>query len=516
MPEIPTCAVLCIVNDSVEGTPVAGAKVEATLSSYEVYQGYVVPHKVVGTTDATGACTLDLWPNELGGVESNYIIKITALGKSLKTYAVIPHQPSCNLWEVAELPPYDGLDNGSLILGQVIAAMTAAQAARDGAIVAAGEAQGSATAAAGSATLAVNSANAAAASQTAAAASASAAASSQSGASNSATSANTSATNAAASQTAALGSKNLAQAWATQLVTPVEGGDYSAKYNALLAKSYADSIAGGPVYSVNGRTGSVTLTAADVGLANVANLSPANLPLSTAATNAFALKADLVGGTVPASQLPSYVDDVLEYDNLSVFPSVGEKGKIYVADDTDRIYRWSGASYIEISASPGSSDAVPEGSANLYFTVARVRATVLAGLSTATNAAITAADTVLSAFGKLQKQFSDLLVAAVVKTAVTGAARMPSGTTAERPANEDGLLRRNKTLGRWEGNDGTKWGSLGGASGGGSDSIFYESDSVMTSDYAVPVGRNAMAPGPLTIAAGVTLDIPAGSVVTII
>ena len=54
-------------------------------------------------------------------------------------------------------------------------------------------------------------------------------------------------------------------------------------------------------------------------------------------------------GKVPASQLPSYVDDVLEYDSLSAFPATGESGKIYVAKDTNKTYRWSGTGYVEIS-----------------------------------------------------------------------------------------------------------------------------------------------------------------------
>jgi hypothetical protein len=57
------------------------------------------------------------------------------------------------------------------------------------------------------------------------------------------------------------------------------------------------------------------------------------------------------GGKVPASQLPSYVDDVLEYSTLSAFPVTGEAGVIYVALDTNKIYRWSGSTYIQISVS---------------------------------------------------------------------------------------------------------------------------------------------------------------------
>lgn len=54
-------------------------------------------------------------------------------------------------------------------------------------------------------------------------------------------------------------------------------------------------------------------------------------------------------GKVPSEQLPSYVDDVIEFDTLDAFPQVGEKGKIYVDKDTNKTYRWSGSIYIEIS-----------------------------------------------------------------------------------------------------------------------------------------------------------------------
>lgn len=56
-------------------------------------------------------------------------------------------------------------------------------------------------------------------------------------------------------------------------------------------------------------------------------------------------------GKVPSSQLPSYVDDVLEYSAQSAFPSTGESGKIYVDLATNKTYRWSGSAYTEISPS---------------------------------------------------------------------------------------------------------------------------------------------------------------------
>ncbi|MDU5807006.1 MAG: hypothetical protein E6Z55_05990 [Peptoniphilus harei] len=56
-------------------------------------------------------------------------------------------------------------------------------------------------------------------------------------------------------------------------------------------------------------------------------------------------------GKVPSSQLPSYVDDVLEFASKSKFPNLGEKGKIYVDLASENIYRWSGSTYTEISPS---------------------------------------------------------------------------------------------------------------------------------------------------------------------
>lgn len=56
-------------------------------------------------------------------------------------------------------------------------------------------------------------------------------------------------------------------------------------------------------------------------------------------------------GKVPSAQLPSYVDDVLEFANQAAFPSPGESGKIYIAIDTNKSYRWGGTAYTEISKS---------------------------------------------------------------------------------------------------------------------------------------------------------------------
>lgn len=134
---------------------------------------------------------------------------------------------------------------------------------------------------------------------------------------------------------------------------------------------------------------------------------------------------------IPSSQLPSYVDEVLEFPTRDDFPATGEGGKIYIAvnqgtqANPTRQYRWTGSVYAEINPSPGTTDALAEGSTNLYFSEHRVRNTVLTGLNTAVSAAITAADTVLSALGKIQARLNQLGAAANANVQIS-----PTDTTA--------------------------------------------------------------------------------------
>ena len=66
-------------------------------------------------------------------------------------------------------------------------------------------------------------------------------------------------------------------------------------------------------------------------------------------------KCPLVEGKVPSANLPSYVDDVLEFDDFASFPVTGEAGKIYVDISTDFVYRWSGSAYFQLGSSGGGS-----------------------------------------------------------------------------------------------------------------------------------------------------------------
>lgn len=101
----------------------------------------------------------------------------------------------------------------------------------------------------------------------------------------------------------------------------------------------------------------------------------------------------------------------------------------------------------------------------------------------------------------------------VAKTAATGSAEIPTGTQAQRDATPSaGYFRFNSDTGKFEGYNGSLWGSVGGgATGGGNDEIFVENAQTVTTDYSIPVGRNAHSVGPIEVDTGVTVTVPAGS-----
>lgn len=103
-------------------------------------------------------------------------------------------------------------------------------------------------------------------------------------------------------------------------------------------------------YTVNGYPISTNpvLNKADVGLGSVTNDAQVKRTEMGQPNGVATLDGS---GLVPSSQLPSYVDDVLEYENFSSFPKPGADSKIYIAKDTNLTYRWTGSQYVEISKS---------------------------------------------------------------------------------------------------------------------------------------------------------------------
>lgn len=100
----------------------------------------------------------------------------------------------------------------------------------------------------------------------------------------------------------------------------------------------------------------------------------------------------------------------------------------------------------------------------------------------------------------------------------TTALKIPVGTTAQRPGTAtQGQLRFNTELNQFEGHNGSAWGAIGaGATGGPGNYIFFENDINITANYTITAGKNAMTAGPVTIADGITVTVPDGSVWTIV
>ena len=99
----------------------------------------------------------------------------------------------------------------------------------------------------------------------------------------------------------------------------------------------------------------------------------------------------------------------------------------------------------------------------------------------------------------------------------TGTLDLPVGTTTQRPGSpNNGMIRYNTTLTRYEGYSGSAWGSLGGgATGGGGDQWVVETDQTVTTSYELTANKHGMTVSP-TINSGVTLTVPSGAVLVIL
>ena len=106
----------------------------------------------------------------------------------------------------------------------------------------------------------------------------------------------------------------------------------------------------------------------------------------------------------------------------------------------------------------------------------------------------------------------------------TGFLKIPLGTDAQQPGQSGapaaalGQLRYNSTQNRFEGYKNTGWGEIGGgagATGGGTDEVFFESDTNVTTNYTITSGKNAHTVSPI-INSGVTVTVPSGSTLVII
>lgn len=100
----------------------------------------------------------------------------------------------------------------------------------------------------------------------------------------------------------------------------------------------------------------------------------------------------------------------------------------------------------------------------------------------------------------------------------TGTIDLPVGTTAQRPGSpNNGMIRYNSTLSRYEGYSGSAWSQIGGgATGGGTDQVFYTNGQSATTDFTLAGTLNAMSAGPIAIASGVTITVSSGATWTVV
>jgi hypothetical protein len=311
----------------------------------------------------------------------------------------------------------------------------------------------SATAAAGSASAASTSASNAASSASTASTQASNASTSASNASSSASTASTAATNAGNSATAAAGSASAASTSATNASNSASAASTSASNASSSASAAATS-------ETNAAS---SASAASTSASNAASSASA---ASTSATNAAssATSAQTAQAAAEAA-LDSFTDIYL--GAFSSDPTLDNDGNALTAGD-------------------------------LYFNTVSNRVKVYSG----------------SAWG-----FVSVDPALVVeKTSDIGSAKIPNGTTAERDGSPaTGFFRFNSSLSKFEGYNGSAWGSVGGgATGGGSDDIFIENGQTVTTNYTLSTGKNALSAGPISIASGVTVTVPSGQVWTIV
>ena len=101
----------------------------------------------------------------------------------------------------------------------------------------------------------------------------------------------------------------------------------------------------------------------------------------------------------------------------------------------------------------------------------------------------------------------------------TNSLNLPVGTTAQRDGSPAvGMFRYNSTLNVFEGYKNTGWGEIGGgagATGGGTDEVFVETDQNVTTNYTLPPNKHAHTVSP-TINSGVTITVPSGAILVIL
>jgi len=300
------------------------------------------------------------------------------------------------------------------------------------------------------------------------------------------------------------------------IVTRGNGSASNTANKGLIWDESADEFAAIACNTEDGTTaGNVTINSyADL---QVAKLTGASLDIEGDADINGTLEADAMTLNGTAITATATLSTGISNTNVPVFTSG-------VADDD--FLRVAGTSIEGRSAAEVLSDigaSAVAGSGSIVTTGALNSGSITSGFGTINNGSSTITTTgaitggsVLVADAGTIGSASDADAVAIssagqVSLSATNAIKLNVGTTGQRPTGAAGLIRYNSTLGQFEGY-GAAWGSLGGgATGGGSDTVFVENSDDVTTNYTITSGKNAMSVGPITVESGVVVTIPSGS-----
>lgn len=211
-------------------------------------------------------------------------------------------------------------------------------------------------------------------------------------------------------------------------------------------------------------------------------------------------------------------DAARQFDPANTSATNVPNGTIRWNSNTNNWERWNGTAWAALSAAYAISISGNAATATALQTARTINGTSFNGSANITTAnwgtsrTITIGATGKAVDGSAAVSWSLTEIGAVPSTGTTGAANVPSGTTAQRPTAATGQFRFNTTLGKFEGYNGAAWGAVGGgATGGGNDDVFVENGQLVTTNYTITANKNAMSAGPITIASGVVVTIPSGS-----
>lgn len=302
----------------------------------------------------------------------------------------------------------------------------------------------------------------------------------------------------------------------------------------------AEAAAAAPVQSVAGKAGAVSLTNADVGLGNVANVLQAAAARTLTAGNGLTgggdLSADrsfvlgtpstLTTGTTNAVTATSHTHAV----TFPVTSVAGKTGAVVLAKADVGLDQVDNTSDANKPVSTATATALNlkfdkaggsiTGNTNLVVNSA---SEALRITQTGTGLALRVEDSanidstpfVVDANGNVGVKTAAPAVSFAVNA--SDAILVPIGSTANRPAGATGYFRFNTELTQFEGYNGTAWGAIGGgATGAAGNYVFNLNDQNVTGDYAIPSGKNAMTAGPIQINDGVTVTVPDGSTWTVV